>query len=278
MRLRVWLRMTTTIAVINQKGGVGKTTTVINLATRFAELGKQVLAFDLDPQGNLSTVLSGGQYDFDMTVADLFDKPKRVDVQAAIIQGKANEEPIPNLYLVPADIRLSRVIEQSLTQIHRERILMRHLDKLDGQFDIILLDCPPNLSLTSTNAMMAADMFLIPVDGGSFSLNGLADLLDALEEVKETEQVPYFAFRNELAKQNKLINEFLDEQLQGLRERIGERGTGGVLNASIRREEAIGQASVTSVPLRYYRPGALAMMDYKDLANEVLSKVNELQR
>jgi len=270
--------MTTTIAVINQKGGVGKTTTVINLATRFAELGKQVLAFDLDPQGNLSTVLSGGQYDFDMTVADLFDKPKRVDVHAAIIQGKANEEPIPNLYLVPADIRLSRVIEQSLTQIHRERILMRHLDKLDGQFDIILLDCPPNLSLTSTNAMMAADMFLIPVDGGSFSLNGLADLLDALEEVKETEQVPYFAFRNELAKQNKLINEFLDEQLQGLRERIGERGTGGVLNASIRREEAIGQASVTSVPLRYYRPGALAMMDYKDLANEVLSKVNELQR
>ena len=96
--------------------------------------------------------------------------------------------------------------------------------------------------------------------------------------MKETELVPYFAFRNELAKQNKLINEFLDEQLQGLRERIGERGTGGVLTASIRREEAIGQASVTSVPLRYYRPGALAMMDYKDLANEVISKINELQR
>jgi len=232
--------MTTTIAVINQKGGCGKTTTVINLAARIAELGKRVLAFDLDPQGNLSTVLSGGQYEFNMTVA------------ATIIQGEANKEPIPNLYLVPADIRLSRVIEQSLTQIHRERILMRHLDKLDGQFDIILLDCPPNLSLTSTNAMMAADMFLIPVDGGSFSLNGLAE--------------------------NKLINEFLDEQLKGLRDRVGTNGKGGVLNSCIRREESIGQASVTSVPLRYYRPGALATMDYKELATEVLSKINELQR
>ncbi|MGL4751382.1 MAG: ParA family protein [Aeromonadaceae bacterium] len=270
--------MTTTIAVINQKGGVGKTTTVINLAACFAELGKRVLAFDLDPQGNLSTVLSGGRYEFNMTVADLFDKPKRVDIQATIIQGEANKEPIPNLYLVPADIRLSRVIEQSLTQIHRERILMRHLDKLDGQFDIILLDCPPNLSLTSTNAMMAADMFLIPVDGGSFSLNGLADLLDALEEVKETENVPYFAFRNERAKQNKLINEFLDEQLKGLRDRVGTNGKSGVLNSCIRREESIGQASVTGMPLRYYRPGALATMDYKELATEVLNKINELQR
>ena len=270
--------MTTTIGVINQKGGVGKTTTVINLSSRFAELGKRVLVFDLDPQGNLSTVLSGGKYDFDLTVADLFDKPKRIDINATIIRCMANGEIIPNLYLVPADISLSRIIEQSLTQIHRERILMRHLEKLQGQFDIILLDCPPNLSLTSTNAMMAADMFLIPVDGGSFSLNGLADLLDALEEVKETEHVPYFAFRNERAKQNKLINDFLDEQLAALNDRVGKEGPGGVLESCVRREESIGQASVTSVPLRFYRPGALAVMDYKNLATEVLQKINELQR
>ncbi|ABO92589.1 chromosome partitioning protein ParA [Aeromonas salmonicida subsp. salmonicida] len=270
--------MTTTIGVINQKGGVGKTTTVINLSSRFAELGKRVLVFDLDPQSNLSTVLSGGKYDFDLTVTDLFDKPKRIDINATIIPCMANGEIIPNLYLVPADISLSRIIEQSLTQIHRERILMRHLEKLQGQFDIILLDCPPNLSLTSTNAMMAADMFLIPVDGGSFSLNGLADLLDALEEVKETEHVPYFAFRNERAKQNKLINDFLDEQLAALNDRVGKEGPGGVLESCVRREESIGQASVTSVPLRFYRPGALAVMDYKNLATEVLQKINELQR
>lgn len=270
--------MATKLAVINQKGGCGKTTTVINLAARYAEQGKRVLAFDLDPQGNLSTVLSGGKYDFSMTVADLFDKPKRVNIQDAIIQAEANKEPIPNLFLVPAYIRLSRVIEQSLTQVHRERILMRHLAKVDDQYDLIILDCPPNLSLTSTNAMMAADLFLIPVDGGSFSLNGLADLLDALEEVKESPNVPYYAFRNERAKQNKLINDFLDSQLDALRDRIGPHGKGGILTSCIRREEAIGQASVTSVPLTFYRPGALATMDYKELAAEVMNKVNELQR
>ncbi|HDO1212160.1 TPA: AAA family ATPase, partial [Aeromonas salmonicida] len=95
--------MTTTIGVINQKGGVGKTTTVINLSSRFAELGKRVLVFDLDPQSNLSTVLSGGKYDFDLTVTDLFDKPKRIDINATIIPCMANGEIIPNLYLVPAD-------------------------------------------------------------------------------------------------------------------------------------------------------------------------------
>ena len=87
-----------------------------------------------------------------------WDQPKRIDINATIIPCMANGEIIPNLYLVPADISLSRIIEQSLTQIHRERILMRHLEKLQGQFDIILLDCPPNLSLTSTNAMMAAEI------------------------------------------------------------------------------------------------------------------------
>ena len=97
--------MATKLAVINQKGGCGKTTTVINLAARYAEQGKRVLAFDPRP-GKLSTVLSGGKYDFSMTVADLFDKPKRVNIQDAIIQAEANKEPIPNLFLVPADIRL----------------------------------------------------------------------------------------------------------------------------------------------------------------------------
>ena len=99
-----------------------------------------------------------------------------------------------------------------------------------------------------------------------------------LEEVKESPNVPYYAFRNERAKQNKLINDFLDSQLDALRDRIGPHGKGGILTSCIRREEAIGQASVTSVPLKFYRPGALATMDYKELAAEVMNKVNELQR
>lgn len=114
--------------------------------------------------------------------------------------------------------------------------------------------------------MMAADMFLIPVDGGSFSLNGLADLLDALEEVKESEHVNYAVFRNEFAKANKLINNFLDEQLASLE--------GKVLATTIRRSEDVGQASVSGQTLLNYKPSSLTLADYKSLAKEVMQRLN----
>ncbi|ENP0851886.1 AAA family ATPase [Vibrio parahaemolyticus] len=92
---------------------------------------------------------------------------------------------------------MSRVIEQSISMFHREKILTKHLKKLDASFDYVILDCPPNLSLTTTNALLAADLFLVPVDGGSFSANGLADLLDVLEEIRESDEINYRIFRNE---------------------------------------------------------------------------------
>ena len=187
-------------------------------------------------------------------------------MQQAIMSAQSNGEAIANLCICPTDIRLSRVIEQSLTKVHRERILLKQLEAITNDFDIVILDCPPNLSLTSVNAMMAADMFLIPVDGGSFSLNGLADLLDALEEVKETELVNYAVFRNEFAKANKLINNFLDEQLASLE--------GKVLATTIRRSEDIGQASVCGKTLLSYKPNSPTLTDYKSLAKEVMQRIN----
>lgn len=254
------------IAVINQKGGVGKTTTAINLSAQFAKEGKRTLAIDLDPQSNMTVVLSGGQFEFETTIADVFESAKKHPLRTAIIPAQAGGDNLPNLSLCPADIRLSRVIEQSLTKVHRERILLKQLETLRDEYDVVVLDCPPNLSLTSVNAMMAAHLFLIPVDGGSFSLNGLADLLDALEEVKETDDVNFVVFRNEYAKANKLINNFLDEQLNGLE--------GKVLKTTIRRTEAIGQASVSSEPLLTYKPGSTALNDYKALAKEVAARLN----
>ncbi|MCL1084340.1 ParA family protein [Shewanella psychromarinicola] len=255
-----------TLAVINQKGGVGKTTTVINLSAQLAHEGKRVLVIDLDPQANLTVVMTGGQYEFEHSITDVFESSKKCPIQQAIMPAQSNGEAIANLCICPTDIRLSRVIEQSLTKVHRERILLKQLEAIANDFDIVILDCPPNLSLTSVNAMMAADMFLIPIDGGSFSLNGLADLLDALEEVKETEQVNYAVFRNEFAKANKLINNFLDEQLTSLE--------GKVLATTIRRSEDIGQASVCGKTLLSYKPSSPTLTDYKSLAKEVMQRIN----
>ncbi|MDE1465335.1 ParA family protein [Spartinivicinus poritis] len=256
--------MAKVIAVTNQKGGVGKTTTCINVGAELARLENRVLTIDLDHQANLTKVLSGGEHEFDLTVADLFANQK-AKIEDAILPAMSNGKEIEGLFFIPSHITLSRVIEQSLTRVHRERILQRHLKKVINQFDYVLLDCPPSLSLGVTNAIMVADLFLMPVDGGRFALDGLSDLLDAIEEVKETEQVNFAVFRNEFASQNKLINDFLSEQLEGI--------NGNVLKTTVRRAEAIGQASVTAQPLALYAKSALANRDYRALTKEILDRV-----
>lgn len=254
--------MSRTIAVTNQKGGVGKTTTSINLGDTFAKLGKKTLIIDLDPQGNASYVLSGGVTRFDLSVAELFSNAKSTNVNDVVQSAIHDGAPIENLFMIPADIFLSRVIEQSISMFHREKILSKHLKNLDVSFDIVILDCPPNLSLTTTNALLAADLFLVPVDGGSFSANGLADLLDALEEIRESNQINYRIFRNEFDVRNSLINDWLDEELKSVEE--------NVLRTKVRKVEAIGQASVEVKTLHSYKKGCVAINDYRSLAKEVL--------
>ncbi len=252
------------IGFANQKGGVGKTTTLVNVAAEIARK-RRVLVIDLDPQGNCSKTLTGQrEFDFDVTVAALFDKPKMVSINDLIQPAMADGKVISNLDIVPADFQLSRVIETSLTKINRERILEKQLVKLVDNYDYVLLDTPPNLSLTTLNAIQASRRILIPVDSGAFSLDGISPLLEAIEEVKDDE-ANYLILRNEVDVRNTVINEFIDEELETDQDKV--------LPMVIRRSEHVGQANAVSMPVRFYKPSSLVNNDYKKLAKHLIDNV-----
>lgn len=250
--------VTKIIGAANQKGGVGKTTTLINLAAELARK-KKVLVIDLDPQGNCSKTLTGHRdFRFEETIASMFDKPKVVSIVDLIRPATLDDNPIFNLDIVPADFQLSRIIETSLTKINRERILEKQLTKLNDTYDFILLDTPPNLSLTTLNAIQASDLILIPVDSGAFSLDGISPLLEAVSEIKD-EEANYLILRNEVDSRNSIINEFIEEELEAVQDKL--------LPVNIRRSEHIGQANAVSTPVRFYKPGSLVNNDYRKLAS-----------
>ncbi len=248
---------TKVICAANQKGGVGKTTTLINLGAELARKRK-VLVIDLDPQGNCTKTLTGERnFQFEETVAAMFDKPKVVSIVDLIRPALLNGKPIQNLDVVPADFQLSRIIETSLTKINRERILDKQLAKLDEEYDFILLDTPPNLSLTTLNAIQASDLILIPVDSGAFSLDGISPLLEAVSEIKD-EEANYLILRNEVDVRNTVINEFIEEELEVAKDKV--------LSVAIRRSEHVSQANAVSSPVRFYKAGSLVNNDYRKLA------------
>ncbi len=254
------------ISLANQKGGVGKTTTIVNLSSELAKKHK-VLVIDLDPQGNCSKTLSNGQtsFEFNETIACLFDKPKTVKISDLILPTYAGKELIHNLFLIPADYQLSRVIETSLTKINRERILEKHLKNIADDFDFVLLDTPPNLSLTTLNAIQASELILIPVDSGAYSLDGISPLLDAVDEIKDDEG-NYRILRNEIDSRNTLINSYIDNELDVVRD--------CVLSTVIRRSEHLSQANALSLPIRFYKKGSVINNDYSALVKEIINVCN----
>jgi len=166
------------VAIANQKGGVGKTTTVINLATSLALDGRRVLAVDVDPQGNLTSGLGlRGQHADAGTVYEGLLTDARPE--ACVLQTQ-----VANLSLIPADRNLTGAEIELVPLPTREHRLRRLLDPLRADFDLILIDCPPSLGLLTLNALVAADAVLIPLHCEYFALEGLADLVGTLRRVR----------------------------------------------------------------------------------------------
>ncbi|HCM1919183.1 TPA: AAA family ATPase [Salmonella enterica subsp. salamae serovar 28:r:e,n,z15] len=254
------------IAIMNNKGGAGKTSTITNLAMGLAHAGRRVLLIDGDQQANSTEVMANGKKyyaQYGHTICDLYNNP-RFSIFDAIIPAVSGEEVIDNLYIIPSDPSFERVMENCLTRHHREKILSRHLQSVMDKFDYILIDCSPGLNLSTTNAAYTADHVLIPVDGGSFALTGLDVVLDYLDEIRETRFTRFSVFRNEYNGAKKKMNTYLHEQLAS-----NERTRDNYLETRIRADENISQAQVACVPLWYYNKGSLALNDYRALMREL---------
>jgi chromosome partitioning protein len=170
--------MSKIVAVVNQKGGVGKTTTTVNLGTALSTVGKKILIIDFDPQGNATTGLGvTGKKTIQGSYEVLIGKSKASDV--------AYETNIPNLFLMPSSPHLSGAEIELVGLKGRERLLKSALQNLKSYFDFIFIDCPPSLGLLTLNALVAADQVLVPLQCEFYALEGLSQLLDSISKVKK---------------------------------------------------------------------------------------------
>lgn len=246
--------------VINQKGGVGKSTVSTNLAYGLSESGKRVLLVDVDPQAH-STVIYADQ-DAEFSMRDLFST-RKFDIRQAIYPARVNGIPVPNLAVLPSNIRLAAAAEQVASRVHREKILSRHLEEIADEYDYAIIDCPPTLGTLTVNGIFAADGFLIPVIYSRYALDGVADLFEIIREVKETDAFEFLVIRNALDARTTQTNQFVETQLEALK--------AGLAKTIIRKTEAINQAQINGEPVFTFDPKGKGAEDFRALVQEIIN-------
>ncbi len=249
------------VAIINQKGGTGKTTTTINLGSGLAYQGYRTLLVDMDPQGH-TTIGIGIEPDaFTESMADVLAVPRK-ELESVILATY-----IKGLFVAPSHIKLARAAEQVYGRIFRETILANALAPLD--YDFVLIDCPPALGVLTTNSLYAAEFIIIPCQMSRYSLDGLADLLTTIEEVKNIATAEMFRgdiFRILLTmydRRNRITNEFIMEQLRPYMEKT--------FSAIIMKSEALNQAHIAQKAIFDYDANSPGARDYYLLTQEFLA-------
>ncbi|MDR2201782.1 MAG: AAA family ATPase [Clostridiales bacterium] len=255
--------MSKIIAVANQKGGVGKTTTCVNLSAYLAVMGKNVLVVDIDPQGNASSGLGVDKKRVTNSVYNVLVG----DCEPAEALEKTTVE---RLDIMPSNIDLAGAEIELVDMSEREKVLKKVLTPLRGKYDYVLVDCPPSLGLLTVNALTAADSILIPIQGEFYALEGLSQLMNTIRLAKkilnpqlDVEGVVMTMFDG----RSNLVTSVTDEILKF----FGKK----VFSVRIPRNIRLGEAPSYGIPIMQFDPKSTGSLAYKALAEELLERNND---
>lgn len=252
-----------TIAISNQKGGVGKTTTSVNLASSLSALGKKILLIDLDPQGSTTVSLGINRGHLKYSVYDLFINKKQI--KEIIVKPEH-----VNIDVVPTTVDLAGVEVKLVEDIFKNYILEKEINRVKDEYDYVIIDTPPSLGLLSLNALFAANSIIIPVQCQFLAIDGLTQLLNTIRIVQKQKKINRKILSIEgvlltmLDKRTKTGKEIVEE----VKQYFGEK----VFNTIIYSNVAAQVAPSYGMPLLKYAPKSSSAIQYKELAEELISK------
>ncbi|MBI1376185.1 MAG: AAA family ATPase [Frankiales bacterium] len=249
------------ISLCNQKGGVGKTTTTINLGAALAEAGRRVLLVDFDPQGALSVGLGVNPHELDLTVYNLLMQ-RDVAIDEVLLKTG-----VPGLDLLPGNIDLSAAEVQLVSEVAREQTLSRVLAPVLGEYDVVLIDCQPSLGLLTVNALAASDGVIIPLECEYFALRGVALLMDTIQRVQDR-------INPRLEVEGILATMFDSRTLHGreVLARVVDAFGDKVFHTVIARTVRFPETTVAGEPITTYASSSTGAAAYRQLAREVLAQ------